>query len=154
MDEGEVVVRGEDGGVEEDEPDVDAEGGLGASVSRCNRPVEGIGGRVMGTHHAVAIALDALVQDLVPRRLQRAGDVSVGRPVPDQRLHRQVRMRGGRLLEAAAPRGAVAPAHGRIAVGALARPLRRCPPCSGAGIALRRRRVPRCRVRGVQLDLL
>lgn len=29
VDEGEVVVCGEDGGVEEDEPDVDAERGLG-----------------------------------------------------------------------------------------------------------------------------
>ena len=126
MNEGEISVCLENGGVEEDEPDVDTKGGLRELVVRDELDR-------YTSYHAIAVALDALIQNLQSRRLQPTQQISVWRPVSDQPVQRESlccwpSYRDG----AAAARGGGGRRHvGCIAVGSRA----------GAGILLGRREV-------------
>ena len=99
MDEGEVVVGGENGSIEKDKPDVYPHWRLSTHVSSAlllRRIFFSRGAfpkRPGSAYHSIVSRLDTLVDDLPSRALQSADIIPIGRTVSDNLVERQVTMR-------------------------------------------------------------
>lgn len=100
VDEGEVVVCGEDRGVEEDQPYIYADGGLEqeASLAFISHVLMSI--HDMEPHHAVFCALDTLVNDLPSYALESTTEVAICGTVADDLGQGQMTMREDRFCGA------------------------------------------------------
>lgn len=92
MDEGKIIVGGEDGSVEKDEPDVDSE--IRLWIDGLSGPGRRIGGSRVGgsTYHAVLGTLYAFVNDLPSRTLESSYEIPISGTLPNNLLQRKMAM--------------------------------------------------------------